>query len=130
MKEFDNLENQLRSWKPRQPSPSVKQNIFGSAVSSTAIDPYAGLGEWFTLRWLAPAMACLVIALLTVSQRDPRFQGMTTADHWIMGTITPSNRNFSVHAPIRFDMDQTALENAKFEITNRNLTFVTNNFTN
>src|SRR5258708_21166754 len=102
MKEFDNLEARLRSWKPRQPSPAIKQNLFGSPGSATALDAYSGLGEWFTLRWLAPAMACLVIALMTTAQRDPHFPGLaSSADHWIFRTVTPSNRNLSGHAPIR-----------------------------
>ena len=65
MNHLNPLENQLRSWTPRAPSPSVKARLFdpplpantsGAAVVARTREPSA----W---HWLAPAMAVFVFGL-------------------------------------------------------------------
>jgi hypothetical protein len=69
-KEMNLLESQLRSWRLRRPSPRLSQRLF---LSSGAAD--AGL----SVRWLAPAMACLFLALTIVNQEPGLAAGASRA---------------------------------------------------
>lgn len=59
------MENQLKDWKPRGPSPELKKRIFTAPAATV---PEAGVT--FSLsdftRWLAPAMGCFMLAVATL----------------------------------------------------------------
>ena len=55
-------EEQLRSWRPRRPSARLKRRIFRAAGFQIDL-------VW-TVRWLAPAAACLLLAAATFGYRD------------------------------------------------------------
>jgi hypothetical protein len=55
------LENQLRSWQPRRPSAKIKHRLYPAASAREAAS--------LSLRWLAPAAACLLLALTIASQQ-------------------------------------------------------------
>jgi hypothetical protein len=56
------LEMQLRSWVPRRPSARLKKRLFPAPAS-----PSAPAGSF---SWLAPATACLLVAVVVLGQRD------------------------------------------------------------
>ena len=56
------LEMQLRSWVPRRPSSRLNKRLFPAPPS-----PSTPAG---TFSWLAPATACLLVALAVVGQRN------------------------------------------------------------
>ena len=58
MNELNLLESQLRSWRPRRPSPALKLRIFAARVH----DRGAHKVMVWSLRCLAPATACLLLA--------------------------------------------------------------------
>ena len=58
-------EEQLRSWRLRQPSARLKDRIFHTPASSHTLK----LDIVWTIRWLAPAAACLMLAVGTFSYR-------------------------------------------------------------
>jgi hypothetical protein len=60
MKEMNHWENHLRSWAPRRPSATLKRRIFN------APPPLPRLVVW-SLRCLAPATACLLLAMAVLS---------------------------------------------------------------
>jgi hypothetical protein len=63
MSNWNPLENQLRSWAPRAPSPSLKARLFAHpALSETPAADRRGqkAAAW---HWLAPAMAVFVFGL-------------------------------------------------------------------
>jgi hypothetical protein len=85
-KEMNQLENQLRSWHPRRPSPRIKRRLFPSASAREA----SGL----SLRWLAPAAACLMLALTIASQQEPGLSANSARHEAMMGMIS-SNVNYT-----------------------------------
>jgi hypothetical protein len=64
MKEM-NLETQLRSWEPRRPSAGIKRRLW----PESRVEPELGR----LVRWLAPAVACGLLALAAF-QSDEAFQ--------------------------------------------------------
>lgn len=104
----------MLSWVPRAPSPKVKARLFGG--SSPARELYSSLGETFTLRWLAPSMACLALALLSVLRPDPRLAALHGGNAaWMLATVSASNQTISARLPIRFEIEPAALEAGRFE---------------
>src|SRR5690348_3639646 len=84
-KQMNLLESQLRSWRLRRPSPKVKRRLFpGAAADDTAS---------FSLRWLAPAAACLLLALTIVNQ-GPALSANASHRQPMMGLIS-SNVNYT-----------------------------------
>lgn len=68
MKHWNELENQLRSWTPRAPSPKLEARLFGAAEAAEARAGHpAGRAAW---HWLAPAMAMFMLCLF-VAGRSP-----------------------------------------------------------
>lgn len=65
--EMNLLENRLRSWQPRRPSPKVKRRLFGSTAQREAIN--------LSLRWIAPAAACLMLAIAILNQESAFSRG-------------------------------------------------------
>ena len=74
MNDWNDLENQLRSWTPRAPSERVKGRLFGAGEA--AVDPGAWTGHP-ARHWLAPAMAVFVLGLF-VAGRNPGGLGATS----------------------------------------------------
>src|SRR5262245_5955936 len=63
-------EEQLASWKPRRPSPEVRAGLFGARAESGSDEALpAFLVGW---RWLAPALVCSFMALVTLGPRNDR----------------------------------------------------------
>ena len=78
--EMNQLENRLHSWQPRRPSPKLKRRLFPSKAAHRSIA--------LSLRWLAPAAACLLLALTIVNQDGRLSTGSTRRDYMMMGMIS------------------------------------------
>ena len=63
MKELNQLENRLRSWTPRHPSPAIKRRLFPASVAAKVEMP-----DPIGWRWLAPAMALCILALIVLAR--------------------------------------------------------------
>jgi hypothetical protein len=107
-KEMKHLENQLHSWKPRRPSAKIKRRLYPSHSAREA----AAL----SLRWLAPAAACLILAL-TVASRDPGLSASSARREAMMGLIS-SNLNFTNILPKSDSPGRNGVLPASFEWTN------------
>jgi hypothetical protein len=103
------LENQLRSWQPRRPAAKIKRRLFPSASSREA----SGL----SLRWLAPAAACLMLALTIASQQQPGLSA-TTARHEAMMGMLSSNVNYTNILRENDAPGRNRISPASFEWTN------------
>ena len=102
------LENQLRSWQPRRPSPRIKRRLFPSASSGEA----TGL----SLRWLAPATACLMLAL-TIASQQPGLSVTSTRHEAMMGLIS-SNLSYTNILPGNDTPGHNRISSTSFEWTN------------
>jgi len=105
--EMNLLENQLRSWQPRHPSRRLKRKLFRSA------DPEAA---GLHLRWLAPAVACLFLALTIVNQ-EPGLSASASHHEPIVGLIS-SNLNYTNLVPGSRPTSRNGISPASFEWTN------------
>src|SRR6266516_4892152 len=66
MNNWNELENQLRSWTPRGPSEKVKARLFGGAAGQAVTTAAAGHPTW---HWLAPAMAVFLFGMFVVGRQ-------------------------------------------------------------
>lgn len=107
-KEMSFLENQLRSWHPRRPSPKVKRRLFGvSEPTEAAI---------LSLRWLIPAAACLLLAL-TIASQEPGFSAVSSHREPMMGLIS-SNLSYVNVLSTQRPAGLNRISTANFEWTN------------
>src|SRR5258708_32399152 len=106
MNEMNELETLLRSWAPRCPSPRVKQQIFAAAAVlnvARVFREHAGRLPCFAVRWLAPAMAAMMLMAALVNKRNetalssPARSGQLVAR--LMSTQTPDTRRPSHFQP-------------------------------
>jgi hypothetical protein len=102
------LENQLRSWQPRRPSGRIKRRLFASASSGEV----TGL----SLRWLAPAAACLMLALSIASQQ-PGFSASSETHQAMMGLVS-NNLSYTNLLPENDNGGHNRISSTSFEWTN------------
>lgn len=107
-KELNHLENQLRSWQPRRPSAKIKRRLFPTHSAREAAS--------LSLRWLAPAAACLVLAL-TVASKDPGLSATSARREAMMGLIS-SNLSYTNILPKSDSPGRNGILPASFEWTN------------
>jgi hypothetical protein len=108
MKETNLLESQLRSWRPRRPSPNLKRRLFPATRA-------AAREFLWPLRCLAPAAACLLVVLATLNQSG----GMSApaARPGLMLSMLGSNR--IACPPFDTQQEHNRILGLSFESTNR-----------
>ena len=107
-KEMNHLENQLRSWHPRRPSAKIKRRLFPTRSAREAAT--------LSLRWLAPAAACLILAL-TVASKDPGLSATSARREAMMGLIS-SNLSYTNILPNSGSPGRNGILPTSFEWTN------------
>ena len=73
MSDWNSTENRLRTWVPRQPSPEIRQAIFGPGRAE------ASPGFADVVRWVAPALGCLLLAISSLDSHLPGADSLTLA---------------------------------------------------
>ncbi len=112
---MNDLEEQLRSWTPRAPSPKVKAALFGRAEPSATRVARAGFIRQVYC-CLAPALGCALLAFVTVNQRGPLER---PTDNSILATLSMARMQGAVaDVPVHFDMSDTAWIKTSFGWTN------------
>ena len=108
---MNQLENSLRSWTPRRPSASIKHRLFPNAavVESELPDALA----W---RWLLPAMALFVGALLILAKSPHSGFGETSGG--LRPTFALSNLDFSTFYAAASQNEHNKVSGATFDWTN------------
>jgi hypothetical protein len=100
-------ENQLRSWRPRQPSASLRRRILR----------FTGQEEEASLRWLwscvAPTMACALLTLMAFNHDG------TGLDAKVPMAVILSNQNNAAFASGGAQNAQNHLALVTFDSTNR-----------
>jgi hypothetical protein len=107
-KEMNLLENRLHSWQPRRPSARIKRRLFPTTGAREAAS--------LSLRWLAPAAACLVLAL-TVASHDPGLSVNSARSEAMMGLIS-SNLSYTNILPSSGSPGRNGISPPSFEWTN------------
>jgi hypothetical protein len=102
------LENQLHSWQPRRPSARIKRRLFPAASSSE----FTGL----SLRWLAPAAACLMLAL-TIASQQPGLSASSARQQAMMGLMS-NNLSYTNLLPENDNAGHNRISSTSFEWTN------------
>ena len=112
-------ENQLGSWKPRRPSAKIKRRLFPA--------PRARLEMVRVLNWLAPATACLLLALAALRQEN----GIPAQPphHDPVVAIMLSNQNTVAYLAGGPSQSEHNVLAATFEFTNRSGSALNSSFT-
>src|SRR5213593_982940 len=110
MKELNQLENRLRSWTPRHPSASIKRRLFPKAA---ALEETPEPISW---RWLAPAMA-LCIAAMIVLAKSPHSSFGQPSEARLTTTFALSNLDFATYFAAAGQNDHNIVHTT-FEWTN------------
>ena len=110
MKDMDNtLEEQLRSWKPRRPSPRVEQRLFGARQHFNFTLPrLAGI--------LTPTMACLMVTVSLWRQVGQPILNENESQTAVIA-MSLSNQNYAPYLATSFQPTANRLDT--FGWTNR-----------
>ena len=116
MTEMNELEMELRSWRPRRPSAKLERRLFASQVTRevSSYRPPITHQLGFRLRWVAPATAAFVLLCVLYNQRAGDSLGGGTSSGHIMCMIL-SNQSAIAYLPAGF---QNSPPTDTFEWTN------------
>jgi hypothetical protein len=107
MKSSNPLENQLRSWKPRQPSARLKAEIFGASGEPAAEFPTHLGAKW---AWFAPVMGCLLVLTVISGSRSPHWNYANAAKEADWLSLAASNQSISAYIVSDFHSEQNSPE--------------------
>lgn len=102
------LGEQLRSWKPRRPSPKVEQRLFGARHFSITLPRLAGI--------LTPTMACLMVTVSLWRQVGQPILHESEMQSAVMA-MSLSNQSYAPYLATSFQPTANRLDT--FEWTNR-----------
>ena len=106
---MNTLEEQLRSWKPRSPSPRVERRLFGARQHfSITLPRLAGI--------LTPTMACLMVTVSLWRQVGQPMLHVSESQTAVIA-MSMSNQNYAPYLVTSFQPTANRLDT--FEWTNR-----------
>lgn len=108
MKQLDNLEEQLRSWTPRRPSPRLERNLFGTPAFQITLPKLAGV--------LTPVAACLMVSASLWQQIGQPILHDTESQTAVIA-MSMSNQSFAPYLATSFKPEANRLDT--FGWTNR-----------
>ena len=117
---MNELELQLRSWAPRPPSAKLSQQLFPKpeAEVHSRITNHASR-EAFSFRWLAPAMATLLLLCIVLNQHNTApLTGGARREPMVAMIMSPSNQSAIPYLPGTFQREQNIVLADTFEWTN------------
>src|SRR4030095_2599693 len=117
MNNLEHLENRLRSWKLRRPSPGLRARIFSAETGSESLVVLENyLPPW---RWWAPVTAMMIgaLTLLTGQFNALNFASRTSAR--IIATAALSQPNMVAYLPAAGHSEANAWPGTSFEWTNQ-----------
>jgi hypothetical protein len=113
MNEMNELENQLRSWAPRRPSPKLEQRLFArrpARADEQRKTPH------MSFAWLVPASAALMLVCLVFNQRNST--ALASSGSGRLVAVILSNQSAAAYLPGSFHGEQNLLTADTFEWTN------------
>ena len=112
MNEITDLENHLRSWAPRRPSPKLEKRLFRQPRPEPKTETPSHTG----FRWLVPATAALLFCCLIFNRNTPGYGGSPGGAQMV--ALIVSNQSAAAYLPGSFQRDQNILSGESFEWTN------------
>ncbi len=113
MNNWNLTEHQLRSWKPRNPSPRLKARLFSGVADPVRTAPEGAVEPRWA--WLAPVMGCFLAMMVVSSSRSTHLEGLT-------GGLTPDwfsavtrDQSYAAYVAAGFHSGQNALQNSPIE---------------
>lgn len=100
MKSMKSLEDQLRSWTPRRPSPGLERRLFPERAAAYRSE---------LLAWLVPATVCLTMVTMTLHQpSNPVMAGASNELEMIPAAM--SNQSYAAYLPGSFQRSANRLD--------------------
>ena len=114
MKDWSQIEQQLRSWKPRSPSPALKARIFNQGQGLIE-SPSPFSGRW---TWLAPVMGCFLAIMVVSGARNSQLGewSRTHTINWLAAVA--SNQSYAAYIEASFHSEQNSLQQDPIQWTN------------
>ena len=96
MKEWNQLENQLRSWTLRRPAPNLKARIFShsAAPARRAAQETAAPHQALLWSWLGPALAALMLVTLVLGRGPRTLASWSVASPTGLATVVLSSSTY------------------------------------
>ena len=115
MTDWNPMERQLRCWKPRSPSPRLKERLFPSADPMIVEAPGAFSGRW---AWVAPVMGCFLALMAVSGSRTNQIGSLNVhgSTDWL--SAVTSNQSYAAYAAVGFHSEQNSLQQDPIEWTN------------
>jgi len=106
---MNQTENQLRSWQPRRASAGLKRRIFDAPDHAHRLAARS-------LRWLAPAAACLLLAMTVLHQGN--FAGDLPHPEPVL-MVNSSNQSYVMNLSGTYAPRENEVSPVTFDWTNR-----------
>jgi hypothetical protein len=115
MNDWNQIEQQLRSWKPRTASAGLRARVFGDGQGLIE-SPSPFSGRW---TWLAPVMGCFMALLVVSGARNNQLGewSRTPTTNWLAAVA--SNQSYAAYISTSFHSEQNSLQQDPIEWTNR-----------
>jgi hypothetical protein len=108
MNRMNDLENEFRSWLPRQASAKLKRKIFAGLAGR--VEPGG------SFNWLAPALACMFLAFVVFNEENGI--SFTSGASRAMVAMVLSNGSSASYLPGSFDRTHNNVSVDTFDWTN------------
>lgn len=115
MNTWTDMEQQMRSWKPRPPTQSLKTRLFGSTHKPCAemSRSLRGLGDWW-----APAIGCALTLMVVMAGRLSEPLYLHSGGTILAAAVRGDAQNLAAYLAPEWHSDQNGLPNANLESTN------------
>ena len=114
MSNWNPIEHQLRSWKPRGPSGRLRDRLFPANDQAIIESPSAFGGRW---AWLAPVMGCFLAMMVVSGSRNSQLGVISAAPtNWLAAVA--SNQSYAAYIAAGFHSEQNSLQQDPIEWTN------------
>src|SRR6266498_1997176 len=97
MNNWNQLEQHLASWKPRQPSAALRRRLFPAPAVAEAQRVEPGIAEAHLWRLLAPGLALLLAMCMVSSRGTSTFTPFITASGYLIATVAVNLRQMAAY---------------------------------
>ncbi len=116
MSDWNLVENSMRSWTPRAPSPKVRARLFPQVIPATE----GPTGLWWACltRGLAPVAAAAMVCLMAISPRESELLPLHGGNSASFAMAALSNQFYAAYIPASLHSRFNASPETRFGWTN------------
>jgi hypothetical protein len=110
------MEHLALSWKPRNPSPKLRAQLFAEGPEEVLPDATLVLGSRWA--WLAPVMGCFLMLMVVSGTRNSQLEYLAGGQHtdWVSAVVR--DQTYAAYVAAGFHSEQNALQKEPIAWTN------------